>query len=97
MKSPEAKDVIKDYEDSRKKEILIEIERLKPNPFSGLLSLMVILLIALGLSIFTEIQIFEGEFFLYFMIVLVVSSSIERESRKINKRIDLLLRLVKSD
>jgi len=97
MKSPEVNDVIKDYEDSRKKEILSEIERLKPHPFSGLLSLMVMFLIALSLSTFTEIQVFKGEFFLYFMLVLVVSGAIERGSRKLTKRSGLLLARVQGE
>ena len=89
-----AEEIISHYEKQKSEDILQRFNSLKPKPFSGLISLAVIFVGMWMLSNFTDMVNFDGEDLWFFMPFIVVSVAIERESRKINQRIDLLAKLV---
>jgi len=88
-----AEEIIKNYENEKSEEILKQFNSLKPRPFSGMIFLVVFVLSIYALNHFADINVFEGEAYWFFMAVIVASGAIEGESRKINKRIDLLAKL----
>jgi hypothetical protein len=89
-----AEQIINDYVNSKEEAILAEFESLKPRPFAGLISLLFFMVIIFIYSYFSKVAVFEGDYYWLLIAVVIASSGIERESKKINRRIDLLAKLL---
>ncbi len=91
-----AVEIIAEHELKTNEKLIKEFESLKPKPFRGLISLVVLLG---GLYVFeyaTNTSFFENGGYFFFLAVIISSGAVETESNKINKRIDTLVKLIKS-
>ncbi len=88
--------IIAEHELKTNEKLIKEFESLKPTPYRGLLSLLAFVATLISYQYFTESPLFESGGFFFFMAVAIASGAVEAESSKINKRIDVLVKLIRS-
>jgi hypothetical protein len=89
----EIQGVIDEYEKSAQQKMLDDLRSLKPNPFISLINVLVFLgFLGIATSIF-DYQIEQAEIMAIFFPILIVSTMIAKESKRTNRRIDILVKL----
>ena len=88
--------IIAEHEFKKNEKLVKEFESLKPKPYRGLISFAVFMLILFLYQYNTDTPFFEDRTWFFFMAVMISSGAVEAESLRINKRIDTLVKLIKS-
>ncbi len=91
-----AVEIIAEHEFKINEKLIKEFENLKPKPYRGLVSLLVFLVSLFFYEYLTDSSLFENGSYLFFFAIVISSVAVEAESSKINKRIDLLVKLIRS-
>lgn len=91
-----AVEIIAEHEFKTNEKLIREFENLKPKPYRGLVSLLVFLVSLFFYEYLTDSFLFENGSYLFFFAIVISSVAVEAESSKINKRIDLLVKLIRS-
>jgi len=91
-----AVEIIAEHEFKTNEKLIKEFENLKPKPYRGLVSLLVFLVSLFFYEYLTDSSLFENGSYLFFFAIVISSVAVEAESSKINKRIDLLVKLIRS-
>jgi hypothetical protein len=91
-----AVEIIAEHEFKTNEKLIKEFESLKPKPYRGLLSLSGFIAVLISYQYFTDSSLFDNGGFFFFMAVAIASGAVEAESSKINKRIDVLVKLIRS-
>ncbi|PHS11980.1 MAG: hypothetical protein COA86_18890 [Kangiella sp.] len=88
--------IIAEHEFNKTEKLIKEFESLKPKPYRGLMSSVALMVTLFIYQYFSESSIFENGGYFFFIAIMASSGAIELESKNINKRIDLLVKLIKS-
>ena len=91
-----AVEIIAEHEFKINEKLIKEFENLKPKPYRGLVSLLVFLVSLFFYEYLTDSSLFDNGSYLFFFAIVISSVAVEAESSKINKRIDLLVKLIRS-
>ncbi len=91
-----AVEIIAEHEFKINEKLIKEFENLKPKPYRGLVSLLVFLVSLFFYEYLTDSSLFENGSYLFLFAIVISSVAVEAESSKINKRIDLLVKLIRS-
>ncbi len=92
-----AEKLIESYESEKRDKLLKEFKSLSPKPFYGAISFLLMLVAVAAFDYFYSVEIFQKNASLLFPMIIVAFLAIDIESKKINKRIDLLARLMEVD
>ena len=88
--------IIAEHEFKVNQKLVKEFESLKPKPYRGVISFVFFAIFMFLYQYFTELPFFEDKTWFFFMAVMLSSGAVEAESLRINKRIDTLVKLIKS-
>lgn len=91
-----AVEIIAEHEFKTNEKLIKEFESLKPKPYRGLVSLVFFFISLFVYEYFTNSSLFENGGYFFFLAVLISHTAVEGESIKINKRIDTLVKLIRS-
>lgn len=91
-----AVEIIAEHELKTREKLIKEFESLQPKPFRGFLSLLAFMAAFVLYQYFTGLSLLENGGFYFFMAAAIASGAVEAESRKINRRVDLLVKLIDS-
>jgi len=91
-----ALEIIAEHESKKVKKIIEEFESLKPKPFRGFFVSVVILFSIFLYDFFTASSFFQKDVYFLMLAVVIASGAIEAESSRTNKRVDLLVKLIRS-
>ncbi|MGB0494750.1 MAG: hypothetical protein ACPGJI_00230 [Kangiellaceae bacterium] len=88
--------VIAEYEFKTNEKLVKEFDSLKPKAYRGLISLVIFVMSLFVYEYFIDSSLFENGGYLLFLAIVISSGLVEAESHRINKRIDILVKLIKS-
>jgi len=88
--------IIAEHEFKTNEKLIKEFESLKPKPYRGIISFVFFMVSLFLYQYISGSPLFEDGTWFFFMAVMISSGAVEGESLRINKRIDTLVKLIKS-
>jgi magnesium-transporting ATPase (P-type) len=97
MGEQKSDEIIESYQNEQNSKLLKQFESLRPKPFASIVSMISVILVLFIFQYFTNFDLFRDDNYVLVMIVIIVSGAGVSEGVQINKRIDLLVKLIKNN
>ncbi len=94
MENSQANTMIEEHENMQTSELIKELESLKPSPYLGMINFISTLALIFFANLFLELNLFEGRGFIFTGLLLLLSISMDNKYSNINRRVDILAKLM---
>ena len=85
-----------EYEFKQNQRLIKEFNSLKPTALRSIITFLIYMIALFSAHYFTDDSNFESVYYFFIMAVFISSIYVDAENRRINKRIDALVKLIKT-